>query len=119
MRVIADKSGDPNLIAAFKADRDVHLETAKLTFDNPNLDKESEERQMAKSINFLASFGGGASKLSESFGIALAKARSILKMYFLAFPSLRAYFDAQGITAKANGYVLCNPFSGRRSYIPF
>ena len=119
MRVIADKSGDPNLIAAFKANRDIHLETAKLTFDNPDLDKESEERQMAKSINFLAAFGGGASKLSESFGIALVKARSILKMYFLAFPSLRAYFDAQGVTAKANGYVLCNPFSGRRSYIPF
>lgn len=76
-------------------------------------------RSRDKKLYDNTTVGGGASKLSESFGIALAKARSILKMYFLAFPYLRAYFDAQGVTAKANGYVLCNPVSGRRSYIPF
>jgi DNA polymerase-1 len=119
MRVIADKSGDPNLIAAFKANRDIHLETAKLTFDNSSLEKDSEERQMAKSINFLAAFGGGAKKLSETFGIAMMKAKSILKAYFAAFPSLEAYFKMQGVLAKQQGYILCNPVSGRRSYIPF
>lgn len=119
MRVIADKSEDPNLIAAFKANRDIHLETAKLTFDNPLLEKDSEERQMAKSINFLAAFGGGAKKLSENFGISMLKARAALKAYFIAFPSLEAYFKIQGQLAKENGYILCNPFSGRRSYIPF
>jgi DNA polymerase-1 len=119
MRVIADKSGDPNLIAAFKANRDIHLETAKLTFDNPDLDKESDERQMAKSINFLAAFGGGAKKLSENFGILMAKAKAILKAYFIAFPALNEYFRTQGVLAKERGYILCNPVSGRRSYIPF
>lgn len=119
MRVIADKSEDPNLIAAFKANRDIHLETAKLTFDNPDLDKDSDERQMAKSINFLAAFGGGAQKLSETFGIPLIKAKSILKAYFAAFPSLAAYFKIQGDLSKDRGYILCNPVSGRRSYIPF
>lgn len=119
MRVIADKSQDVNLIAAFKANRDIHLETARLTFNDPDLDKDSEERQMAKSINFLAAFGGGAKKLSENFGISMLRAKNTLKAYFLAFPALKEYFNIQGQIAKENGYILCNPFSGRRSYIPF
>jgi DNA polymerase-1 len=52
MRVLADFSGDKNMIKAVSAG-DVHLETARIMYDNPHLTKESEERQYAKSTNFL------------------------------------------------------------------
>jgi len=51
-RILADKSGDENFINIFINNGDYHLETAKLAFDNPNLTKQSEERQLAKTINF-------------------------------------------------------------------
>lgn len=51
-RILADLSQDPVFIEACK-NSDIHLATAKLAFDNPNLTKESEERQIAKSMTFL------------------------------------------------------------------
>lgn len=52
MRILADFSQDLNLLTAV-AEKDVHLATAKIVYDNPFLTKDSEERQYAKSINFL------------------------------------------------------------------
>lgn len=119
LRLIADKSGDKNMLAAFAKGTDFHLETAKTAFDNPLLQKDSEERQYAKSMNFLLSFGGGAKKLSEQFGVSMAKAKELVKIYYTAFPELENYFKVGGELAKKQGYVLINSISGRKSFFPF
>lgn len=118
-RIIADKSGDENMLTAFRAGTDFHLEMAKIAFGNPNVTKDSSERQFAKSITFLTAFGGGAKKLSENFGVTLQKAKSLISDYYKGFPKLRPYFDNQGVLAKEQGYILVNEVSKRKSYLPF
>jgi len=118
-RVLADKCGDENFINIFLNNGDYHLETAKLAFDNPNLTKGDEERQLAKTINFAIAFGAGAKKISEGAGVSLMKGKELLNKVFTAFPALKPYFEEQGKLAKARGYFLCNDISKRRSYIPF
>lgn len=45
MRLLGYYSQDFNLLKAFKAGSDIHLETAKITFQDETLHKESKERQ--------------------------------------------------------------------------
>ena len=118
-RIIADKSGDPNMIKACGSGTDFHLEIAKIAFNDPNLTKDSEERRIAKSIGFLIAYGGGAKKLSEQFDIPITRAKSLIRGYYDSFPKLEAYFSNQGLEAKNFGYVVCNPVSGRKSFVPF
>lgn len=118
-RLLADKSGDPNFIQIFKNNLDYHLETAKAVFDNQDLEKGSEERQLAKTANFAIAFGAGAKKVSEGAGVSLQKGKEIIEKIYTAFPKMKAYFVEQGKLAKERGYFYCNPVSGRRSYIPF
>ncbi len=119
-RVLADKSEDENFISIFlKENSDYHLETAKMAFDNESLTKSSEERQLAKTVNFAIAFGAGAKKVAEGAGLTLAKAREIMGKIFLAFPKLPKYFEEQGNLARQRGYFLCNDVTKRRSYIPF
>lgn len=118
-RILADKSGDENFINIFINNGDYHLETAKLAFDNPNLTKQSEERQLAKTINFAIAFGAGAKKVSEGAGVTLAKGKELLNKVYTAFPKLLPYFVEQGNLTRQRGYVVTNMVSKRRSYIPF
>lgn len=118
-RILADKSGDENFINIFINNGDYHLETAKLAFDNPNLTKQSEERQLAKTINFAIAFGAGAKKVSEGAGVTLAKGKELLNKVYTAFPKLLPYFIEQGNLTRERGYVVTNMVSKRRSYIPF
>ena len=118
-RIIADKSGDPNMLKACGSGTDFHLEIAKIAFNDSTLTKDSEERRIAKSIGFLIAYGGGAKKLSEQFDIPMQRAKSLIRGYYDSFPKLEAYFANQGLEAKKFGYVICNPVSGRKSFVPF
>lgn len=114
MRILADFSRDPNLLKAFESGSDVHLETAKLAFQNPDLTKDSQERQFAKSINFLVAYGGGAKKLSENFGISMQQAKAVLKTYMDTFSQLTPYFAEGGRQTRADGFILINNVTKRR-----
>lgn len=118
-RLIADKSGDPNMLKACGAGTDFHLEVAKIAYNNPDLTKESEERRLAKSIGFLIGYGGGAKKLADQFGISMQEAKETIRWYYGVFSKLEAYFKAQGELTRKNGYILINEVSGRKSFIPF
>lgn len=117
LRVLADKANEPVMIEAFLQNRDVHLETAKVAFDNPNLTKEDIERDMAKAMNFLMAFGGGAQKLATAFGIAIAKAKALIEKYYREFAKLREYFDRIGKMAKQKGFIQIDDIICRKSYI--
>lgn len=118
LRVLADKANEASMIDAFMHGRDIHLETAKKAFDNDELKKDSEERQMAKSMNFLMAYGGGASKLATQFSIPMGRAKALIKKYFEEFRSLEEYFYKTGEFAREHGYILIDDVIKRRSYIP-
>jgi DNA polymerase I len=116
-RIIADKSGDENMQSVFEKGTDFHLETAKIAFSNPNLTKDTIERQQAKSINFLVAFGGGPKKLSEQFGIPLSRAKDLIRTYFEAFSLVELYFKKVGEFVKTHGYAVTNEVTRRKSYM--
>ncbi len=117
LRVLADKANEPAMLDAFRHNRDIHLETAKVAFDDPTLGKDSVERQMAKSMNFLMAYGGGAQKLADAFGLPIARAKELIAKYYETFASLARYFDMVGQAAVESGYILIDDVINRKSKI--
>lgn len=101
IRILAEYSGDDNMIQAFAEDVDIHSATAKMMFNLPELpDKDSLHRQMAKSVNFGLIYGAGAQNLQgqlseQGVNVTKAEAEHLIKLYFAAFPKAQKWLDAQ------------------------
>ena len=63
LRVAAELSGEPNMVEAYNAGRDLHTETASLMLNKPIPNVTSKERTSAKIANFGLLFGAGAGTL--------------------------------------------------------
>lgn len=117
LRILADKAKEPTMLEAFRHNRDIHLETAKVLFNDPQMDKEDERRRIAKNVNFLCAFGGGMMTLSTKYGVEKEMARYIIKLYYEQFSALKEYFDKVGASAKEKGYIVIDDVIGRKSYL--
>ena len=113
LRLLAHFSRDPALLAAFRADEDIHARTAISIFG----DAQPAHRTIAKSINFGLIYGMGAGKLSDSLGIARAEAKGYIERYFAAFSTIKEFLHSIKSDAKADGYV--STLFGRRRYFDF
>lgn len=113
LRLLAHFSRDPALLAAFRADEDIHARTAISIFG----DAQPAHRTIAKSINFGLIYGMGAGKLSDSLGIARAEAKGYIERYFAAFCTIKEFLQSIKSDAKADGYV--STLFGRRRYFDF
>lgn len=118
-RILADLAQEPTMMKIFKDNKDLHLETARIMYNNPSLEKASKERKEAKSVNFLMSYGGGASKLSNTFGVSMYDARRTMDNYFKTFPALAPYFKYVGDDARNKGYIQHSTKFPRKTFIPF
>ena len=117
-RLLAQLSEDPTFLQMFYDGLDYHLETAKKAFGNPNLTKDSPERKLAKNTGFAVAFGGGASTIHQRYKVPLANAKDLVKRYFETFPTLKEYFDEEGVKARNLGYILIDNVIGRKSFLP-
>jgi DNA polymerase-1 len=116
LRVLAHLSADPAFVAAFRADRDIHRETAARIF---GVDPEAVDggmRDQAKTINFATIYGQGPFALAGQLGITRAQADQFISNYFERFAGVRRYLDEMKGQAKERGYV--ETLLGRRRYIP-
>ena len=93
MRIMAELSGDQNLIEAFKRGVDVHSHTAALMFGLELTDDfkktHPDERFAAKSINFGLMYGRGPSSLAKQLGISAERGREYLDKYFKSYPGVK------------------------------
>ena len=75
LRVMADLSGDPRMLAAYQAGEDLHSLTAALLLDKPMHQVTRDERQAAKAVNFGLIFAMGAESLrayaQQTYGVTL------------------------------------------------
>ncbi len=95
MRVAADLAQAEGLLATFRAGGDVHADTAARMFGEENRFK---MRHVAKAINFMILYGGGAAKLAESLTqggnpTTVEEAKGYLKAYAKANPEIIALMD--------------------------
>jgi DNA polymerase I len=116
LRIMAHLSGDEGLLAAFSEDRDVHQATAAEVFEVPLSQVSSDQRRLAKTINFGLIYGMSPFGLARNLGIARGSAAKYVERYFQRYPGVRRFMDATRLQARETGYV--ETVFGRRLYLP-
>jgi DNA polymerase-1 len=116
LRVMAHLSGDKAFVEAFRADRDIHRETAARIFGVDADDVTGRMREQAKTINFATIYGQGPFALAAQLGITRDEAREFIAQYFERFAGVATYLEEMKETARTQGYV--ETLIGRRRYIP-
>lgn len=111
LRVLAGLSGEPRLIEAFAAGRDIHAETASWVFGAAPESVTPELRRVAKMINFGLLYGMSAFGLAERIGVPRNEASGIVDRYFRALPGIKNYLDRSADEASERGYT--KTFFGR------
>ncbi|MEK6555135.1 MAG: DNA polymerase I, partial [Bdellovibrionota bacterium] len=115
LRVLAEITKDPGLIEAFRKGHDVHAATAAEVFEVPLAEVTSDQRRMAKAVNFGIAYGQGVFGLAEALGIPRAEAKTIIDNYFIKFPNIQNYMSQTIEQAKEQFYV--ETLFGRRRYL--
>ena len=113
--VLAHLSNDKNLISAFTDGKDVHARTASLIFGVDEENVLSEQRRIAKTINFGVMYGMSAFRLSNELGISRTEAAAFIESYFKTYSGVRTYIDNLIKTTEDSGYA--STIFGRRRYI--
>lgn len=116
LRVLAQFSGDKNLVKAFKENHDIHAQTAAQIFDIPIHKVTSKERTVGKRINFSIMYGLTPFGLSKDLGIKPREAKEYITKYFKEYPGIEKWMEETVEKAKITGYV--ETLFGRRRYIP-
>ncbi|MFA5363108.1 MAG: DNA polymerase I [Candidatus Omnitrophota bacterium] len=116
LRILAHISKDENLAAAFRNNKDIHKATAALIYGVEESAVSDEMRDTAKRVNFGITYGLTSFGLSRDLGIAPDEAQKIIDTYFVRYPGVKDYIQAQIKKAEENGFV--TTMLGRRRYIP-
>lgn len=115
LRLVAELSGDENMMEAFTKKIDIHTATAAKVY-GVALDAVTKEmRYKAKSVNFGIIYGQGAFGLAENIGVSRGEAKEIIDNYFAQFPKIKEYMNRNIQFAQQNGYV--QTIKGRRRYL--
>ena len=114
--VLAALSGDEALSGAFAQGQDVHRATGALIFGTDPGEITSEQRRMAKTINFGVMYGMSAFRLSRDLGLPRAEADAFIERYFATYSGVRRFLDDTIATAEKEGYV--TTLLGRRRALP-
>ena len=116
LRIMAHLSADEGLLAAFAEDRDVHQATAAEVFEVPVDQVSSDQRRLAKTINFGLIYGMSPFGLARQLGIDRTSAQKYVERYFQRYPGVRRFMDETRVRARETGYV--ETVYGRRLYLP-
>ncbi|SFM07523.1 DNA polymerase I [Pelosinus propionicus] len=116
LRVLADMSGDANLIESFAKEQDVHTRTAAEVFEVPMEEVTSELRSRAKAVNFGIVYGISDYGLSRDTGVSRKEASQYIENYFTKYNGVKTFMDRAVSEAHQQGYV--TTLLGRRRYLP-
>lgn len=116
LRILAHITQDANLIESFREERDIHAATASQILGVPLDQVTSDQRRIAKTVNFGVLYGMSDYGLATQLGIARADARAFIENYFARYPTVAQYLESTKRQAQEQGYV--TTLLGRRRYIP-
>ena len=115
VRILAFLSGDENLLSVFQNERDIHSETGKFIFWTENIS--SDQRKIAKAVNFWVIYGISAFWLSKNIDIPIPDARNYIDTFYNSYPKVREYFDMVIKNCERKTYV--ETYFWRKRYIPW
>ncbi len=115
LRLIAELSKDPEMLASFQNGDDIHKSTAAKVFNVPLDEVTREQRSHAKTVNFGIIYGVSAFGLSQQTNLSRKEAKELIETYYQTYPTLKKYMASQVEYAKENGYV--KTLLDRRRYL--
>jgi DNA polymerase-1 len=117
LRIMAHLSGDAAMRDAFERGDDIHDVTARGIFAVAAADAvTSNQRRIAKSVNFGLLYGMSDFGLAQRLEIERAEAKAMTEAYFARFPSVREWIERNLDFGREHGYV--ETILGRRRYMP-
>ena len=105
-----------DVVEAFNHNEDVHRLTASLIYNISESEVKEQMREVAKRVNFGIIYGQSAYGLSKDLEISINQAQDFIDAYFLRYPKVKEYIDAQIKKAQTEGFV--RTLLGRRRYLP-
>ncbi|WP_231373955.1 DNA polymerase I [Aureivirga marina] len=115
LRLIADMSKDPTMIASFNHNEDIHRSTAAKVFKIPLEEVTREQRSYAKTVNFGIIYGVSAFGLSNQTDLTRSEAKQLIDTYYETYPTLKDFVAKQIEFAREHGYV--ETLLGRKRYL--
>ncbi|MFM8316235.1 MAG: DNA polymerase, partial [Deltaproteobacteria bacterium] len=103
LRILADMSEDPELMRAFKHNEDVHEHTARLIFKTKTVS--SDQRKVAKTINFGVVYGQTPYGLSQTLKISPGEAKAFIDAYFETYSGVKNFLQSVIEETRRKGYV--------------
>ena len=116
LAVFAHLSGDETLSRAFEKGTDIHRQTAALIFGVDEAEVSSDQRRVAKTINFGVIYGMSPFRLSNELRISRSDAAHFIEAYFAQYPKVREFIDATVSETEKSGYV--RTLMGHRRFVP-
>ncbi|MGN0522667.1 MAG: DNA polymerase I [Eubacterium sp.] len=116
LRVLADLSGDENMINSFNSGVDIHTTTASQVFGLPVEMITKELRSRAKAVNFGIVYGIGAFSLAKDIGVTRREAQEYIDNYLTTFSGVNRYMNHMIELARDRGYS--ETLFNRRRYLP-
>ncbi len=116
LRILAHVSGDEHLRDAFARNADIHRETAARVLHKAPGDVTSDERSMAKMVNFGLAYGMSDFGLASRANIPRQEAQEFINSYFASYSGISYYMMAIREQAKTQGHV--TTLLGRKRSIP-
>ena len=116
LRVLAHLSQDPELLEAFRRGEDIHAATASLMNDVPINEVTSDQRRIAKVLNFGVIYGLSAHGISQQTDYSREDGARFIEIYFNKYPRIAGYLEEVKARTRETQYVetLC----GRRRFVP-
>jgi DNA polymerase-1 len=115
LRILAELSGDPAFVEAFRSGQDLHTLTASQMFGVGVDQVQKSQRSAAKAINFGLAYGMGPGGLAPRLGVTLDEAKDLISRYFKAYPGIQRWLDKAGRDAVRLGYSV-TPLGRKRFY---
>ncbi len=115
LRILAHLSQEPRLVDAYRQGQDVHTLTAKLLLEKEEIS--SEERRLAKIINFGVIYGMGPQRFAREAGVKWSEAKEFIQKFYDRYPGVFEYLQRMEREAISKGYV--ETILGRRRYFQF
>jgi DNA polymerase-1 len=115
LRVLAHFSQDPELLAAFARDDDIHALVASQVYSVPLAEVTAEMRRGAKAVNFGVIYGQSPFGLAKQLDIEAAEAARYINAYFDRYRGVEEFLLEILEQGERNGYV--STVLGRRRAI--
>lgn len=115
LRIFSHMANVQALIDAFKNDLDIHASTASDIFGIPIDKVTSNERRVAKAVNFGIVYGISSFGLSENLDISMIEAKKFMDHYMEIYPGIKEYRDA--ITKEAYEKLVVETLFKRKRFV--